>query len=77
MLLNLLGNAVRSAAHGTVTIEVGYGANTDQLLLSVNDTGIGMSEEEQQKLFKPFSQADASIARRFGGTGLICAKSLI
>ena len=68
ILLNLLTNAVKFTAHGQVIVRV----RPDQgnLLFEVQDSGIGMTEEQQARLFKPFSQADASTTRRFGGTGL-------
>ncbi len=70
ILLNLLSNAIRFTAHGTVTIVIAYEPEDDMLLLTVKDTGIGMTRDEVNNLFKPFSQADASISRKFGGTGL-------
>ncbi len=73
VLLNLAGNAVKFTATGGVTLEVrragGDGAAVD-LEFRVRDTGIGLSAEERDRLFRPFSQADASTTRRFGGTGL-------
>lgn len=72
VLHNLLTNALKFTMEGSVTL----GARTykrgtkDMLEFFVEDTGIGMSVEEQGKLFKPFSQVDGSTTRRFGGTGL-------
>lgn len=80
ILINLLGNAVKFTDRGSVTFEVRADCDSgqvDQLVCSVIDTGIGMSESQQEGLFLPFSQADSSMARRFGGTGLglaICQK---
>ena len=73
VLLNLTGNAVKFTAHGKVTIAVSVksrGLGDLVLRLAVSDTGIGVSEEQQHRLFLPFHQADTSITRRFGGTGL-------
>lgn len=68
VLLNLLGNAIKFTQEGSVTLSCGYRAG--QLLIEVTDTGIGMSETQQQRIFEAFSQADSSVTRRFGGTGL-------
>jgi len=73
VLLNLGNNAVKFTERGEVTIVVkalSCDAASVQLLFEVRDTGIGMSPEVQQRLFQPFSQADASTSRRYGGTGL-------
>ena len=73
VLLNLLGNAVKFTSHGEIRLEMRsnmLNKNKLQLNCSVHDTGIGMTEEQQAILFKPFSQADSSTARKFGGTGL-------
>jgi len=68
ILLNLLGNAIKFTPVGRVDINLNY--SDSQLMVSVSDTGIGISVEQQNKLFKPFSQADSSTTRRFGGSGL-------
>ena len=68
VIVNLLGNAIKFTERGAVTLEVH--ADADTLHLSVSDTGIGMSPEQIERLFKPFEQADSSTTRRFGGTGL-------
>ncbi|MBM4783547.1 MAG: response regulator, partial [Archangiaceae bacterium] len=66
--LNLVSNAVKFSAGGLVSVRLDvYGA---ELVLEIIDNGIGMSAEVMSKLFTPFSQADASTTRRFGGTGL-------
>jgi PAS domain S-box-containing protein len=73
VLLNLGNNALKFTEHGEVTVVVkvmSSDAASVQLLFEVRDTGIGMSPEVQQRLFQPFSQADASTSRRYGGTGL-------
>ncbi len=70
IILNLASNAIRFTDTGKVEIDVAYHQDTDCLQITVNDTGIGMSEEEQKNLFKPFSQADSNISKKYGGTGL-------
>ncbi|MDD4927790.1 MAG: PAS domain-containing protein [Gallionella sp.] len=70
---NLVGNAVKFTEHGQIVIKVEQRALADgisTLNFSVSDTGIGMSQEQMLRLFKAFTQADSSITRRFGGTGL-------
>ena len=68
ILLNLLSNAAKFTDAGTITLRAER--ETDWLALSVQDSGIGMTEEQLSRLFERFSQADASTTRRFGGTGL-------
>ncbi len=70
VLINLLGNAVKFTDKGVIKVSVETTNTIDQLLFSVSDTGIGMSTEQLEKVFEPFSQADSSITRRYGGTGL-------
>jgi len=73
VLLNLAGNAVKftSRGHVLITVECGEQAAGSSLLrISVEDTGIGITEDVQETLFGKFTQADSSITRRFGGTGL-------
>ena len=73
VLLNLLSNAVKFTEAGAVTLTVdtlSRDADQAHLRFEVADSGIGMSEEQQQRLFTPFDQADSSITRRYGGTGL-------
>jgi signal transduction histidine kinase/DNA-binding response OmpR family regulator len=73
ILLNLTTNAIKFTEHGevVVTIRVKRQATHDvELITTVRDTGIGMTQAEQAHLFESFSQVDASITRRFGGTGL-------
>lgn len=71
-VLNLLSNAVKFTHGGTVSVEVAVRdlAGDAFVAIDVRDTGIGMSEEQMQRVFEPFVQADSSITRRFGGTGL-------
>ncbi len=68
ILINLLGNAVKFTLNGEVSLKVW--SETDALFFEVKDSGIGMSAEVVERLFKPFEQADGSISKRFGGTGL-------
>ena len=70
---NLLGNAIKFTDQGEVIVEVRSSDKGDdevELELAVIDTGIGISDEQAKRLFKPFTQADASTTRRYGGTGL-------
>jgi PAS domain S-box-containing protein len=80
VLDNLVSNALKFTDAGSVDISVELASDTSKprLHLWVRDTGIGLSDEEQKKLFQPFIQADGSITRRFGGTGLglVLAKRL-
>lgn len=66
---NLVSNAVKFTAAGHVAITASI-ANPNRLEIAVEDTGIGMSAEEAERIFERFSQAEAGIARRFGGSGL-------
>jgi adenylate cyclase len=71
ILLNLLSNACKFTKEGEVKLRASrVGNGRHWVELSVSDTGIGMTPEQQAKLFEEFSQADASTAQRFGGTGL-------
>jgi signal transduction histidine kinase/CheY-like chemotaxis protein len=71
-LLNLLSNASKFTSEGTITVTARKepGGVEDWLSIEVSDTGIGMSDEQMQRLFQPFAQADTSTTRRYGGTGL-------
>jgi len=68
VLTNLLDNAIKFTASGSVTLRAE--PRGDQLHFSVKDTGIGIAPERLNAIFDPFTQADASMTRRFGGTGL-------
>jgi len=72
VLINLLANALKFSPDGQVEFSVQLDGEGDETRLTfrVKDNGIGISEEQQQRLFEPFQQADASINARFGGTGL-------
>ena len=80
VLNNLMGNALKFTEHGGISVRVylcspsetidANSASTVRLGFEVADTGIGLSTEQQKKLFQPFSQADSSTTRKFGGSGL-------
>ena len=74
VVTNLLSNAVKfTPENGNIALRAeltSQDADTCTVRISVSDTGIGMSEEQRSKLFRPFEQADGSISRKFGGTGL-------
>ena len=74
ILVNIVGNAVKFTEKGSVRLGAklcrGENGQPDQMRFSVIDSGIGMSQEQMDRLFAPFSQGDDSMARRFGGTGL-------
>jgi signal transduction histidine kinase/DNA-binding response OmpR family regulator/HPt (histidine-containing phosphotransfer) domain-containing protein len=69
ILVNLIGNAVKFTDQGEVFVTVKL-SGEEQILFEVRDTGIGIPMERLNRLFKPFTQVDASTSRRFGGTGL-------
>jgi two-component system, sensor histidine kinase and response regulator len=73
VLSNLVGNAIKFTEHGEIVLGaelLSIDNTAAQLRFFVKDTGIGLSEEQTARLFKPFTQAEKSTARRFGGTGL-------
>ena len=71
ILMNLLSNAVKFTGEGgSVRLTVALTAARDGLLIEVADTGIGIPEEELATIFERFRQADSSISRRYGGSGL-------
>jgi len=70
IILNLCSNAIKFTERGRISIDVSYDQNQQHLHIGVSDTGIGMSETEQQHLFESFAQADISTTRKYGGTGL-------
>ncbi len=73
MLLNLIGNAIKFSEQGSIEVRARLEGEAPEGLLvrlEVEDQGIGLTPEEQSRLFRPFSQADASTSRRYGGSGL-------
>ena len=77
ILLNLVGNAVKFTQQGSVSLRIEALAESPLISFSIEDTGVGMDEATLSRLFSEFTQADSSISRRFGGSGLglsICQK---
>jgi signal transduction histidine kinase len=70
IVLNLLNNAIKFTPAGSVTITGGYDARTRTASIAVCDTGVGIPEEDQSKIFEDFRQLDDSLTRGYGGTGL-------
>lgn len=68
--VNLIGNAIKFTDRGSIKVSLSCDPIRELLSLKVEDTGIGMTQEQISKLFHPFTQADTSTTRRFGGTGL-------
>ncbi|HAI58588.1 MAG TPA: hypothetical protein DCM32_01750, partial [Xanthomonadaceae bacterium] len=70
IVLNLVGNAIKFTAAGFVAVRVGASRDAGRWWVEVEDTGVGMDDEQRQRVFQRFEQADESTTRRFGGTGL-------
>jgi signal transduction histidine kinase/FixJ family two-component response regulator len=70
ILINLGGNAIKFTDKGIINLAIYYDRNLNNMSFEVNDTGIGMTNEQQDKVFNTFSQADSTTTRRYGGTGL-------
>jgi len=69
VLTNIIGNSIKFTEQGSVTINISHQPQ-DSLYFSISDTGIGMTKAQLDTVFEPFAQADESMSRRFGGTGL-------
>lgn len=69
ILINLINNAIKFTSKGSVNININL-LEDGLIRVKVSDTGIGLTKEQQNKLFQPFSQADGTTTRKFGGTGL-------
>lgn len=73
VLINLLSNAIKFTEQGSIKVDISYRLLDEEsasVLVSVTDTGVGIPMDKQDSLFTPFGQADSSITRKFGGTGL-------
>ncbi|WP_457577064.1 PAS domain S-box protein [Desulfomarina sp.] len=72
ILINLVGNSLKFTHEGSIALEISGTVKKDMalLLFQVNDTGVGIPEENREQLFEPFTQADNSITRKYGGSGL-------
>ncbi|MGZ4810209.1 MAG: ATP-binding protein, partial [Thermoanaerobaculia bacterium] len=70
IVLNLLGNALKFTPNGSILVSTRFQPDVDRILVSVQDTGIGIHEQDQEKIFEDFRQADNSTTREYGGTGL-------
>ena len=70
ILINLCSNAIKFTEHGAITITLSFDVERNQMIYRVKDSGIGMTSEQLERVFDPFKQADSSITRRYGGTGL-------
>jgi len=75
ILLNLCNNAIKFTSQGHVSMNVRYEQEHNKFIATIVDTGIGLTPKQQKKIFQPFTQADTSTTRRFGGTGLGLALS--
>jgi CheY-like chemotaxis protein len=70
VILNLVGNSVKFTDTGNITVTIKRAEGIEMLHFAISDTGIGMTQEQTERIFESFSQADATTSRRFGGTGL-------
>jgi CheY-like chemotaxis protein len=75
ILTNLVGNGLKFTTSGHVVVRLKQSTDGERIVIDVTDTGIGMTEAQRRLLFRPFVQADKTIARRFGGSGLGLALS--
>lgn len=72
VLLNMMNNALKFTEKGSVVVDVTVenGTELSELIFDISDTGIGLTAEQQSRMFQPFSQADSTTSKKFGGTGL-------
>ncbi len=70
VIINLLGNALKFTDKGSISLHVNYDQDNKNLIIKVKDSGIGMTEQECERIFESFTQADVSTTRTHGGTGL-------
>lgn len=70
IVFNLISNAMKFTDKGKISVGVSFDQRQKTMAIKVKDSGIGMSDEQQSRLFQPFSQADVSTTRKYGGTGL-------
>jgi signal transduction histidine kinase len=70
IVLNLLTNAIKFTPEGTVKVVAAYDATRQDFTISVQDTGIGIAAQDQERIFEDFRQADNSVTRQYGGAGL-------
>ncbi len=70
VLMNLINNAIKFTPTGHVLVQAARQTDPPRIRVTVSDTGVGLTADEQGRLFQAFSQADGSVTRRFGGTGL-------
>lgn len=73
VLMNLIGNAIKFTHQGSIRITASKNPHSDRpgnILITIQDTGLGISQEKQAGLFRAFAQADSSVTKKFGGTGL-------
>lgn len=70
ILVNIISNAIKFTEKGNISVDMSYDAKAGDVIFVVKDTGIGMAPEALEKLFDRFEQADTSITRKYGGTGI-------
>jgi PAS domain S-box-containing protein len=79
ILVNIIGNAVKFTDKGHIEVMVAHDDTSGSVCIEISDTGIGMTDEQLGRIFKPFTQADNTTVRKFGGTGLgtVICKNLV
>ena len=70
IIFNLASNAIKFTDKGTITLSLAYHAQNNRLVFSIEDTGVGLTSNQIDRIFRPFTQAEASTTRQYGGTGL-------